>query len=68
MWCADCKQRMEECACPDRNVRLRSMSDSPHIISRWCLACDKHYSQCKCTTPVWGMRSGGQLSAGQEGK
>ena len=62
MFCVKCQKDVSDCTCPDIAERLRSLSDGSHHIQRWCLACDQHYSQCKCENPVWGMRTGGKLT------
>lgn len=59
MWCGRCNKELHACVCPDINERLRAISDSKTVASQWCLACDKHHSQCRCERPVWGVRSGG---------
>lgn len=57
-----CQNDLADCTCPDIAERLRKISDHGGIVSRWCTVCDRHYSQCKCEHPVWGVRHGGKTA------
>ena len=55
-----CQHDLHDCTCPDIDVRLTEAFKSENLAARWCSTCDKHYARCRCTTPVWVMRTGGR--------
>ena len=62
MWCMKCNNDLMECVCPDIEERLATLSGpGGPLVSRWCVACNKHYAGCKCENPVWGVRQDGKL-------
>jgi len=61
MFCVTCNTDVHDCTCPDIDDRLRELTGaSGPLLARWCLACDKHYARCRCTEPLFGVRTGGK--------
>lgn len=58
--CNKCGNDVGACTCPDIDQRLREASDSPHVMIKWCLTCDKHYARCRCAEPLFGVRHAGK--------
>jgi hypothetical protein len=61
MVCMKCNNPLSTCTCADREERMRTASDSPHVAVKWCIKCDKAYHFCKCAEPDFKMRVKGQI-------
>ena len=60
MLCLKCGKDLIDCICPDKEERLKAIVDSPHLVTKVCKICGKHYAGCKCENPIWITVSGGK--------
>ena len=62
MYCCKCNHPVTKCTCGDMTERMRGPTGpGGHVAAQWCAGCDNHYSMCRCTTPIWRLRSEGVL-------
>lgn len=58
MFCSICKNDLVDCTCNDLEERLSKLDKVPNFVYRKCFNCNKHYSQCVCENPKWGINKG----------
>lgn len=48
MFCMRCNHDIGNCICPDRDERLKVLSQHPNIGLTFCPACGEYQTRCKC--------------------
>jgi len=57
MFCTKCQNDLADCTCPDIKERLASLNKSSNFLTRVCMLCGHHYSQCDCHDPEWTVNT-----------
>lgn len=60
MICMMCKKELELCSCPDKEERIKGITESPYLAYQMCTICNKHYALCFCEKPNWVLASEGK--------